>query len=104
MPLYDTTSDVIRKALRGLALAPATAATRAGLPEKAVLAATRGPADPELLVRLAPSLGLDPVALAGLDAYRPDAVLVGALPHRLHHKRCQEQRQRHDHDVRRRLL
>lgn len=75
MPLYDTTSDVIRKALRGLALAPATAAARAGLPEKAVLAATRGPADPELLARLAPSLGLDPVALAGLDAYRPDAVL-----------------------------
>lgn len=75
--LYDTTSDVIRKALRGLDLAPATAAERAGLPEKAVLSATRERADAELLKRLAPVLGLDSDALAGLETYQPIAELPG---------------------------
>jgi glyoxylase-like metal-dependent hydrolase (beta-lactamase superfamily II) len=71
--LYDTTSDVIRKALRGLALAPSEAAARAGLPERQVIAASRETADADLLRRLAPALGLSAHALAALANYRPPA-------------------------------
>ncbi len=77
--LYDTSADVLRKALRGLDLAPATVAARAGLPERDVLAATRSPAPPELLAKLAPALGLDPAALAGLDRYEPTAPLPSGI-------------------------
>ncbi len=73
--LYDTSADILRKALRGLDLAPATAAAHAGLPERDVIAATRSPAPPELLAKLAPVLGLAPAALAGLDRYEPHAPL-----------------------------
>ena len=69
--LYDTTADVIRKALRGLAMAPSEAAAKAGLDEKAVIAASRGSADPALLMSLAPALGLNREALAGLPRYVP---------------------------------
>ncbi len=71
--LYDSTADVIRKALRGLDLAPSAAAARAGLPERDVLASSRGPVDKEILRTLAPALGLDPDALAGLPGYLPPA-------------------------------
>ena len=71
--LYDTTADVIRKALRGLAMAPSEAAARSGLAERAVMAASRGPAAPEILDALAPALGLHRRALAGLPCYRPPA-------------------------------
>ena len=69
--LYDTTADVIRKALRGLDMAPSTAAARCGLPERDVLAASRGPSTAEILATLAPTLGLDGRALAGLPSYAP---------------------------------
>ncbi|WP_367873093.1 MBL fold metallo-hydrolase [Luteolibacter sp. Populi] len=69
--LYDSTADVIRKALRGLDMAPSDAAAQAGLPEREVLAASRGKVDGELLRKLAAPLGLDAEALAGLPAYWP---------------------------------
>lgn len=69
--LYDTTADVIRKALRGLDLAPSEAAARSGLSEREVMAATRGPAFRETLLLLAPALGLNGPALASLPDYRP---------------------------------
>lgn len=71
--LYDTTADVIRKALRGLDLAPSEAAARAGLSEKEVIAASRGPASPTVLQQLAPALGLAPHALADLPSFIPPA-------------------------------
>lgn len=71
--LYDTTADVIRKALRGLDLAPSEAAARAGLSEKEVIAASRGPAPAEILRLLAPALDLSPSALAALPEYVPPA-------------------------------
>ena len=69
--LYDTSADVIRKALRGLAMAPSEAAAAAGLPEREVLAASRGEVSPDTLRKLAPALGLDAEALAGLPDYSP---------------------------------
>ncbi|MCW1885896.1 MBL fold metallo-hydrolase [Luteolibacter flavescens] len=71
--LYDTTSDVIRKALRGLDLAPSEAAARSDLSEREVISASRGPAFRETLLLLAPSLGLDGPSLAGLPEYVPPA-------------------------------
>jgi glyoxylase-like metal-dependent hydrolase (beta-lactamase superfamily II) len=69
--LYDSTFDVIRKALRGLDLAPSEAAERAGLTDKEAIAASRQPVGSEVLRKLAPALGLDAEALAGLPAYQP---------------------------------
>ncbi len=69
--LYDTTADVIRKALRGLDLAPSAAAARAGLPEREVIEAARGPAPAAVLKLLAPALGLAPAALVALPGYLP---------------------------------
>lgn len=69
--LYDTTADVIRKALRGLGMAPSEAAAAAGLPEREVLAASRGEVSPETLRQLAPALGLSAAALASLPGYTP---------------------------------
>ncbi|RYD57490.1 MAG: MBL fold metallo-hydrolase [Verrucomicrobiaceae bacterium] len=69
--LYDTTADVIRKALRGLERAPSEAATLCGLSEREVISASRGPAFRENLLLLAPALGLNPKALAGLPDYHP---------------------------------
>lgn len=69
--LYDTTSDVIRKALRGLDMAPSQAAALCDLPEREVIRASREPAARDVLVRLGPALGLDPDALAALPGYRP---------------------------------
>ncbi|MCW1916112.1 MBL fold metallo-hydrolase [Luteolibacter sp. GHJ8] len=71
--LYDTTADVIRKALRGLGMAPSEAAAAAGLPEREVLAASRGKVLAQTLRQLAPALCLSPGALAGLPGYTPPA-------------------------------
>lgn len=80
--LEDDFSWVIRKAFKGLALAPGEAASRAGLPENAVLALSRGKFSEDTARRLAPVLGLNPEALAQHDRYLPKPL---ALPniHRL---------------------
>jgi hydroxyacylglutathione hydrolase len=74
--LYDTTADVIRKALRGLDLAPSTAAKRAGLAERDVVAASRGPVSAEILRQLAAALELNAQALAALPDYVPPRVEI----------------------------
>lgn len=65
---YDHSRDVIRKALRGRDLAPATAAVRAGMDPAALVAwlAEKGPEPP--LEVLAGVLGLGAEALAALDS------------------------------------
>jgi hydroxyacylglutathione hydrolase len=71
MMLEDDASWVIRKALRGLGLDPARAASRCGLPEEAVLDFLAGRFDAESAGKLAGTLGLCPVALAALSAHAP---------------------------------
>ena len=78
MNRYDTSTDVIRKALRGHDLAPATAATLAGLPpgslEKWLSGQSAAPLSPEL----ASLLGLDPEAFAGFDQpFQPPPLPAG---------------------------
>lgn len=77
--LYDTTADVIRKALRGLEMAPSQAAALCGLPEREVLAASRGPVSGEILEALAPALGLTGSALAGLPDYQPPHPTIDSI-------------------------
>lgn len=69
--LYNQSHDILRKALCGLQLAPATVATKVGLPESTVMSATRQPALPKVLETLAPHLHLHPPALAALDHWHP---------------------------------
>lgn len=69
--LEDDFSWVVRKAFKGLALAPGEAALRAGLPENEVLAFSRGKFSAETARRLAPALDLNPEALANHDHYQP---------------------------------
>jgi glyoxylase-like metal-dependent hydrolase (beta-lactamase superfamily II) len=77
--LYDSSADVIRKALRGLNLAPSQAATRANLSERTVIAASREPADAGQLAALASALGLDPKALAQLENYQPSIQSIASI-------------------------
>jgi hydroxyacylglutathione hydrolase len=77
--LYDSTADVIRKALRGLGMAPSEAAAAAGLSERDVIAASRGSVSEEILRALAPALRLSPAALAGLPTYQPPACALAAI-------------------------
>ena len=69
--LEDDFTYVIRKAFKGLALAPGEAALRAGLPENEVLSFSRGNFSQEIARRLAPVLGLNPEALANHMIYHP---------------------------------
>ncbi len=69
--LEDDFTYVIRKAFKGLALAPGEAALRAGLNENDVLAFSRGKFSADIARRLAPVLGLNPEALANHDHHLP---------------------------------
>lgn len=69
--LEDDFTYVIRKAFKGLGLAPAEAARQAGLPENEVMAFSKGKFSPAIARRLAPVLGLNPEALANHDRYEP---------------------------------
>lgn len=77
--LYDTTADAIRKALRGLDMAPSQAATLCGLPEREVLAASRGCVSGEILETLAPVLRLNDKALAELPDYQPPNPTIDSI-------------------------
>ena len=80
--LEDDFTYVIRKAFKGLDLAPGEAASRAGLPENAVLAFSRGNFSADTARRLAPVLGLNPDALANHEHYLPKP-LAQPFIHRL---------------------
>lgn len=69
--LEDDFTYVIRKACKGLNLAPAEAARLAGLSEADVLAFSRGKFSSEVASRLAPVLKLNPLALANHPNYLP---------------------------------
>jgi hydroxyacylglutathione hydrolase len=69
--LEDDFTYVVRKAFRGLAMAPAEAARLAGLPENKVLAFSRGEFSADVARQLAPVLGLAPDALANHYGYLP---------------------------------
>lgn len=77
--LEDDFTWVIRKAFKGLGVAPGLAAERAGLPENDVMAFSRGHFSAETARRLAPVLGLDPDALAAHDHYLPQPLEVSAI-------------------------
>jgi hydroxyacylglutathione hydrolase len=77
--LEDDFTYVIRKALKGLQLAPAEAATLAGLQESEVLALTRGRFSEKIARRLAPALQLNPAALAGHLEYSPAPLKVSNI-------------------------
>lgn len=77
--LEDDFTYVLRKAFKGLALAPGEAALRAGLPENEVLALYRGNFSPDTARRLAPVLGLDSEALARHDRYHPARVEIPGI-------------------------
>lgn len=74
--LEDDFTYVIRKAFKGLALAPGEAAVRAGLAEKDVLAFSRGDFSPDIARKLAPVLGLNPGALADHNHYHPQPITL----------------------------
>jgi hydroxyacylglutathione hydrolase len=80
--LEDDFSWVIRKAFKGLTLAPGEAALRAGLPETEVLAFSRGKFSADTARRLAPVIGLKPEALANHDRYQPKPIALSNI-HRL---------------------
>ena len=69
--LEDDFTYVIRKAFKGLDLAPAEAARNAGLPEAEVLAFSRGRFSVDTARQLAPALHLNPEALARHAGYLP---------------------------------
>jgi hydroxyacylglutathione hydrolase len=77
--LEDDFTWVLRKTLKGLDLAPALAAERAGLPENEVMAFSRGRFSAETARRLAPALGLDPDALAAHDRYLPRPLEISGI-------------------------
>lgn len=66
LPVHDTFSDVLLKAMRGLKLGDAELAVRAGLDASTVQAARKGRADDATLRALAKPLQLCPVALIAL--------------------------------------
>lgn len=80
--LEDDFTYVLRKAFKGLALAPGEAAVRAGLAETDVLSLSRGKFSADTARRLAPVLGLKPDALANHDHYHPQPLALPCV-HRL---------------------
>ena len=72
--LEDDFTYVIRKAFKGLALAPGEAALRAGLDESEVMSFSKGRFSADTAQRLAPVLGLNPEALANHADYHPRAL------------------------------
>lgn len=72
--MEDDFTYIIRKALRGLSLAPGEAATRAGLAEPEVMGLIRGRFSEAAARRLAPVLSLNAEALARLPLYEPKPI------------------------------
>jgi hydroxyacylglutathione hydrolase len=68
IPLEDTFTDVLGKAMRGLGLSAAALAEKAGVPAAALQAVLDGQADAAVLEKLAPVLGLNAPALCALAA------------------------------------
>lgn len=80
--LEDDFTYVLRKAFKGLALAPGEAAARAGLPEHGVMSLLRGNFSAPTARRLAPALHLKPDALANHPGYLPQPQVLPCV-HRI---------------------
>lgn len=74
--LEDDFTYVIRKAFKGLGIAPGEAATRAGLAENEVMTFYRGNFSAETARLLAPVLELNQDALAGHNSYHPEPLEI----------------------------
>ena len=77
--MEDDFTYVIRKALRGLSLAPGVAASRAGLAESEVMGLIRGRFSADAARRLAPVLSLNAEALARLPDYKPKPIKLASV-------------------------
>lgn len=88
IPLEDDFTDVIGKAMRGLALGDAEVAARAGLDVRSVIGLRRGRQDAATLAAIAPLLGLGSAALDDLarGCWQPQATCVPGLA--CFHTRC----------------
>jgi glyoxylase-like metal-dependent hydrolase (beta-lactamase superfamily II) len=73
MSLEDEVSDVVGKALRGLEMSPTEVARAAGVGKDDLQRILDGGFDQALVRKIAPFLGLDADALAGLPSYLPNA-------------------------------
>ena len=77
--LEDDFTYVIRKAFRGLNMAPAIAAKKADLSENDVLSFSRGHFSKETALRLAPVLGLNATALGAHPGYLPRPLALESI-------------------------
>ena len=77
--MEDDFTYVIRKALRGLTLAPGEAAARAGLEESEVMGLIRGKFSETAAWKLAAVLSLAPHALARLPHYEPQPLDLASV-------------------------
>jgi len=77
--MEDDFTYVIRKALRGLTLAPGEAAARAGLKESDVMGLIRGKFSEAAARKLASVLSLAPEALARLPHYEPQPLDLASV-------------------------
>jgi hydroxyacylglutathione hydrolase len=77
--LEDDFTYVLRKALAGNGLSAAQAATRAGIPETAVLAFLGGAFSADTARSLAPVLGLDAAAYARHADYQPEPLALSGV-------------------------
>ncbi len=81
LPLEDSFSDIVGKAMRGLKLSASEAATKSGLPPEAVNALVAGEFNEASVRAVSPVLHLDADALVGSakKAWRPGDVAVPGL-------------------------
>jgi glyoxylase-like metal-dependent hydrolase (beta-lactamase superfamily II) len=81
IPLEDTFSDIVGKAMRGLGLADSAVAERAGLSAADVQSLREGTWNAATARKVAPVLGLGDAALVGIGekSYRPTAVALDGL-------------------------
>lgn len=77
--MEDDFTYVIRKALRGLSLAPGEAAARAGLAESEVMGLIRGRFSADAARTLAPVLSLKAEALSRLPEYVPEPMKLSSV-------------------------
>ncbi len=77
--LEDSVADVIGKAQRGLKLSENELSSRSGISAAELQRALAGQADAPILEKLAPVLGLNARALAGLPGYHPGDLHVEGL-------------------------
>ena len=74
IPIEDDPCDVLGKAMRGLDLSLPELAQSTGLTTDQIQDQLNGEDNLELLIKIAPVLGLSATSLAGLPSYRPEVI------------------------------